>query len=90
ALRIYRDQGKEIDLVLLDLTMPNMNGEAAHRELRRLDPGVRVILSSGYTEQDVAMRFERKHAARFLQKPYTLAALRDCLRLSMPADPAQE
>lgn len=90
ALRIYRDQGKEIDLVLLDLTMPNMNGEAAHRELRRLDPGVRVILSSGYTEQDVAMRFERKHAVRFLQKPYTLAALRDCLRLSMPTDPAQE
>jgi len=80
ALDVYRERRKDIACVLLDLTMPHMDGEEAYRELRRLDPDVRVILSSGYTEQDVTRRFQDVGLAGFIQKPYLFAALRDTLR----------
>jgi len=57
--------------VILDLTMPHLDGEACFRELRQLDSAVHVILSSGYNEQDVVNRFAGKGLAGFIQKPYT-------------------
>ena len=72
-----------IDLVVLDLTMPHFDGEGCFRELRKLKPGVRVILSSGYNEQDIISRFAGKGLAGFVQKPYTtdelLAKIREVL-----------
>ncbi len=65
----------EISLVLLDLTMPVMGGEETLRELKRMRPDLRVILSSGYNELDAIQRFEGKGLAGFLQKPYTAERL---------------
>jgi len=62
-------------LVILDLTMPHLDGEACYRELRRLDPSVKVIMTSGYNEQDVVSRFVGKGLAGFVQKPYKGADL---------------
>ncbi|MBN2163560.1 MAG: response regulator [Pontiellaceae bacterium] len=75
AVDIYSHMMGEIDLVILDLTMPKMNGEEAFRELRRINPDVRVILASGYSETDVAGRFAGKRIAGYLRKPYTLKEL---------------
>jgi len=61
--------------VLLDLTMPVMNGEQALREMQRINPDVRVLLSSGYNEVEAVQRFAGKGLAGFIQKPYTAAAL---------------
>ncbi len=69
--------------VLLDLTMPHMDGAEAFHELRRLDSHVRVIMSSGYNEQDVIRRFQGEGLAGFIQKPYLLAALRDAMRTAL-------
>ncbi|MEJ5221786.1 MAG: PAS domain S-box protein, partial [Tepidiforma sp.] len=69
ALACYRDH-PGIDLVLLDMTMPHMDGEETFRELRRVDPRVRVLLTSGYNEQDATERFAGKGLAGFIQKPY--------------------
>lgn len=69
ALQQYQAR-PEIALVLLDMTMPHMDGEEAFRELRRIDPSVRVILTSGYNEQDATERFAGKGLAGFIQKPY--------------------
>ena len=63
-------------LVLLDLTMPHMDGEETFRELRLINPEVRVVMSSGYTEQDITSRFAGKGLVGFVQKPYSLAELR--------------
>jgi len=63
--------------------MPHMGGEETFRELRILDPEVRVIMSSGYTEQDVTSRFTDQTPAGFLQKPYTSAELRERLRAAL-------
>jgi CheY-like chemotaxis protein len=76
ALEIYRNREDTIACVLLDLTMPRMDGEETFRELRRIDPEVRVILSSGYNEMDVVGRFAGKGLTAFIQKPYQLATLR--------------
>jgi CheY-like chemotaxis protein len=77
AVDVFREHADEIVCVLLDWTMPHLDGEQAFRELRRLDPKVNVILCSGYNEQDATQRFAGKGLAGFLQKPYTSAALKD-------------
>ncbi|MEZ5575655.1 MAG: response regulator [Candidatus Competibacteraceae bacterium] len=83
ALDIYRKRRDEIALILLDLTMPQMDGEATLHELRRIDAKVRVVISSGYTEAEIAPQFAGKPLFGFLQKPYTLNALTQCLRDAM-------
>ncbi|MCX7044884.1 MAG: PAS domain-containing protein [Candidatus Sumerlaeota bacterium] len=75
ALKIFREHSAEIVCVLLDLTMPHMDGEETFRELRRIRGDVRVILSSGYSEQEVTQRFVGKGLAGFIQKPYQAATL---------------
>ncbi|QWV94693.1 CHASE domain-containing protein [Geomonas oryzisoli] len=79
ALSVYRDN-PDIKAVLLDLTMPGMDGEEAFRELRQLDPSVQVIMSSGFSEQDVVQKFDGKALAGFIQKPYSLKVLREVMR----------
>jgi len=79
AVALYRANQETVDLVILDLTMPHMDGEEAFRELRRIEPSVRVVLSSGYHEQEVTQRFTGKGLAAFIQKPYTLTALDEVL-----------
>ncbi len=70
-----RDHSEEISAVLLDLTMPHMDGETAFMEIRRVKPEARVILMSGYTEQDATNRFAGKELAGFIQKPFRLQQL---------------
>jgi len=75
ALGILRDRPDEIDLVLLDLTMPDMDGHVAFAEMRHLRPDLRVILVSGYDAKDAAGRFPETALAGFLQKPFDPEAL---------------
>ncbi|OFW61543.1 MAG: hypothetical protein A2133_12805 [Actinobacteria bacterium RBG_16_64_13] len=80
ALARYAEHRDEISLVLLDLTMPRMDGEETFRELRLLDPEVRVIISSGYAKSDIATRFAGQGSVGFVNKPYSLAELTEQLR----------
>jgi DNA-binding response OmpR family regulator len=75
AVETFKRVMAEVDLVILDLTMPHLDGEACFRELRLMKPDVKVILSSGYSEQDVVNLFAGKGLAGFIQKPYTNAEL---------------
>ncbi len=79
ALRVF-EGNPDIALVLLDLTMPKMDGEQCYRELKRLDPNVKVIMSSGYNEYEVSQRFLGKGIAGFIQKPYKLSELMGAIR----------
>ena len=76
----FRAGGADIRAVLLDLTMPHLDGEAAFRELRELRPDVRVLLMSGYNEQEATSRFIGKGLAGFLQKPFKVETLRARLK----------
>lgn len=75
AVSLFGDRKDEIGCVLLDLTMPRKGGEETFRELKGLQPGVQVVVSSGYSEQEVAQRFAGEDVAGFVQKPYLYATL---------------
>ncbi len=70
GLELFRKHAEEIVCVILDLTMPHLDGEETFREMRRIKRGVRVIMSSGYNEQDIFQRLPGKGLAGFIQKPY--------------------
>ncbi len=75
GVKMFRENHKNILAVLLDMTMPKMDGVEAFREMRRIDPEIKVILSSGYNEQEAINRFAGKGLAGFIQKPYLPKAL---------------
>jgi two-component system, cell cycle sensor histidine kinase and response regulator CckA len=75
AAEIVARRGETIDLVLLDLTMPEMSGEEALAHIRTLNPNLRVLLSSGFNQVEVIRRFQGQGLAGFIQKPYTAARL---------------
>jgi PAS domain S-box-containing protein len=72
-------------LVILDLTMPRMDGEQCLRALQRIRGDVKAVISSGYDERDVMPRFKGNGVAGFIQKPYRLDALRQVLKGVPPA-----
>jgi PAS domain S-box-containing protein len=69
-----------IAFVILDLTMPHMDGEQCFRELRLVDPDVKVIMSSGFSEHEVNQKFAGKGLAGFIQKPYRLSVLKEAIK----------
>jgi len=71
--------------VLLDLTMPRLDGEETLRAVRQLTTDLPVVLSSGYSEQEVRRRFGGLSLAGFVQKPYLLESLRTVLREAIEA-----
>ena len=75
AVQIYRERHAQIDLVLLDLTMPNMDGATALKHLREIEPSVRVILSSGYLAADAIERIGDTGVEGFVQKPWRPSTL---------------
>ncbi|PCJ52187.1 MAG: hypothetical protein COA70_12700 [Planctomycetota bacterium] len=79
AIQVFREHADEITCVLLDLTMPNLDGEQTLSELRKIRPDVKVILTSGYSKDDLSQRFAGLGLTGFLQKPFSLEALSHAL-----------
>ncbi|RLL54062.1 PAS domain S-box protein [Mariprofundus sp. EBB-1] len=79
GVELFAREYAQIDAVLLDMTMPNMDGKTAFQEMRKIDPEAKVILSSGYNEQEATSHFAGKGLAGFIQKPYQLGHLRQKL-----------
>jgi PAS domain S-box-containing protein len=76
----FKAAAATIDLVLLDLSMPQLNGEAALRMMREIRPDAKILLMSGYTTQDAASRFQGNGPTGFIQKPFDSDALRTAIR----------
>ena len=80
ALELLRGQSEEIDLVLSDIVMPQMGGMELACEARRLRPGIKVLLMSGYTDASVTNQGMITADTPFIQKPFTAASLRSKVR----------
>ena len=88
---MFREHAGELRLVLLDLTMPHMDGEETYRELYRINPDVPVVLMSGFAEKDTVDRFAGKRLAGFIQKPFDAPDLRALIaRWARPRPAATE
>lgn len=75
AVRLYQQHRDEIDLVVLDMTMPGLSGQETFQAIRAIDPTARVLLSSGYAQEGAAQEVLRRGARGFLQKPYLITEL---------------
>ena len=81
AIELFRQQHEEIDLVILDMIMPEMGGAATFARLREIDPQVRALLSTGYSQEGRAEDILRTGVQGFLQKPYTVEEVLRKVRL---------
>jgi PAS domain S-box-containing protein len=75
AVEVFRDKNGEIGLVILDMMMPKMGGKEAFRKLTELNPGVRALLSTGYSQEGKAQDILNSGVKGFIQKPYRVNAL---------------
>jgi PAS domain S-box-containing protein len=85
ALTLYREKGAEIDLIILDMVMPEMSGSRTFDGLKEMNPDIRVILASGYSINGQAQEITDRGCRGFLQKPFTMAQLSRAIREAMDA-----
>ncbi len=83
ALDLLMDKRGQIVCVVLDLTMPHMDGKETCSRLREIDPAIPVIISSGYSRKDVEKQFGESGISGFLSKPYRLSDLLDILCIAL-------
>jgi CheY-like chemotaxis protein len=75
AIAVYMEKRSEIDLVILDMIMPGISGGETFDRLREINPGIKVLLSSGYSIEGQAQEIMDRGCNGFLQKPFRLANL---------------
>ncbi|MBN1410660.1 MAG: PAS domain S-box protein [Spirochaetales bacterium] len=75
AVSKFREHEDKIDCILLDYTMPRMNGYETLKELRKIRDDIPVVITSGYSENQVMAEFSHESRVSFLQKPYPVTAL---------------
>jgi len=75
AIETYRKENKIIDLVILDMILPEMDGSEIYGRLKDINSTVKVLLSSGFAQNEQAMQILEKGCNGFIQKPFTLEQL---------------
>ena len=84
GLECYEEHDGNVDVVLLDVKMPVMDGEDTYRALKALDPDAQIVVSTGYGEVEAAALLEELGASEFLSKPYDFEALVNKMRTLVP------
>ncbi len=85
AVRIYKERIGEIAIVVMDRVMPKVDGVESFNRLREINPGVKVIISSGYAA-DEAKKLRESGVMGFLDKPYRMAEMAKAVREALDAD----
>jgi len=75
AIAVFMEKGNDIDMVILDMIMPGLSGGETFDRLRRINPGIKVLLSSGYSITGEAQQILDRGCNGFLQKPFQLEKL---------------
>jgi signal transduction histidine kinase/CheY-like chemotaxis protein len=87
ALDLYAAQFRSIDLVLLDMVLPELGGAEVFRALRKVNPAARVLLFSGYSPDGDVQELLRKGAVGFVQKPFSLAEISERVAEALRSNP---
>ena len=72
AIEVYRKDQEDIDFVLLDMVMPIMGGGEAYDRMKKIDPNIKVLLSSGYSIDGQATEILERGCNGFIQKPFRM------------------
>ena len=80
AISLFRQKNKEISIIILDMIMPDLKGSQTYDLLKEIDPGVKVLLSSGYSIDGQATQLIERGCKAFIQKPYTVLELSQKMR----------
>jgi DNA-binding NtrC family response regulator len=83
AVACYRESGERIALVILDLVMPDMDGEETFEALKEIDPEVRVVFSSGYSHDKRVEQLVRSGRTGFIQKPFDSRVLSSTIKRAL-------
>jgi PAS domain S-box-containing protein len=86
AVAIFKEKSREIDLVLLDMIMPDMKGSQTYEHLKEINPTIKVLLCSGYSVDGQAEQLLAKGCNDFIQKPYTVMQLSQKVRSVLDLD----
>jgi len=80
AIRLYQENMRDIDLVILDMVMPKMGGAELYDKLKELNPNIKALLSSGYSIEGQAQKIIARGCDGFIKKPYTIPKLSETIR----------
>ncbi|MBA7535665.1 Sensor kinase CckA [subsurface metagenome] len=80
AIRLYNENREKIDIVILDMIMPDMGGGEAYDRLKEINPRIKVLLSSGYSINGQATDILERGCDGFLQKPFNMKQLSQRIR----------
>lgn len=80
AMELFSERHDDIVCVLLDLTMPGMDGAEVAGKMRGIHSGIPIVIASGFSEKDIMTRFPGEGPEAFVQKPYALGQLHKVLR----------
>ena len=83
GVELFRRHNRIVSTVILDLTMPVMGGDEALPQIKRINPDVPVILSTGFDESEAVRRFSGLKPQGFLQKPYTTERLLEAVAATL-------
>ena len=83
GLTTFKEHADRLQLVLLDMTMPHMDGAETFREIRALNSDIPVLLISGYDEDEATAQFTEDGLAAFIHKPFTIASMRNSIRRAL-------
>jgi CheY-like chemotaxis protein len=86
AVEIYEKNRGRIDLVILDMIMPDMSGGETYDKLKEINPGIKVLLSSGYSVNGQASEILERGCDGFIQKPFNMADLSQKIREILDKD----
>jgi two-component system, cell cycle sensor histidine kinase and response regulator CckA len=90
AVDLYKQQQEGIDLVILDMVMPDMSGGEVFDEIKKMNPTAKVLLSSGYSLNGQASRIIERGCDGFIQKPFTISDISKQLRKILGQRPKQQ
>jgi CheY-like chemotaxis protein len=81
AVELYEENKDSIDVVLLDMVMPDIGGGEAYDRMKEIDPNVKVLLSSGYSIEDAGIKeILDRGCDAFIQKPFNMKELSQSIR----------
>jgi len=90
ALDILKQDGINIDLVILDMIMPEMSGLKVFKQIKSISPGMKVLLASGYSQKNDVEKLIRQSSDGFIQKPFDVARLSKRVMSCLESDISQK